>query len=149
MKIWLMRHAESLFNIGASNEKDVGLSENGKIQASSVEKEIEIVICSPLRRCRETLQYSQIKYQKLIIDPLVREMKIDTSDFLADEDEIVETEQDMMVRVELFKNRLRKYKESTILVITHSDFIWYLTSYLYGNERYGKYTRNAEIIESL
>lgn len=57
-----------------------------------------------------------------MIEPLVREMKIDTSDFL--ENEIIEIEDEIIRRVELFKNYVETFKkDQTILVITHSDFI--------------------------
>ena len=149
MPIYLMRHAESLFNTGESNDKDVALSEKGKSQASGINKEVDIVICSPLKRCQQTLQYSQIKYSELKIEPLVREMRTDTSDFLEGEEEIIETEPEIQTRIAAFKAYLKTLDiNQSILVLTHSDFIWYLTSYLHTDgEYYGKHTDNCEIIE--
>lgn len=142
-----MRHAESLFNINLSNDRDVGLSDYGINQASNITGYYDIVICSPLKRCIETLKYSNIKYDKLIIEPIVREVIKDNCDLMINENEPYENENNVIKRIELFKQKLQLYKEQLILVLCHSDFIWYLTSYDINGERFGKYIDNAEVIE--
>ncbi len=45
---------------------DSPLTEEGKLQASRVTGHYDVVLCSPLKRTRETLENSKITYNKLV-----------------------------------------------------------------------------------
>ena len=55
----------------------------------------DLVICSPLKRTIQTLEYSNIKYKKIIYNKLFREFKTDICDFFEDEEIIYENEEDI------------------------------------------------------
>ena len=58
MKLVFLRHCESLFNSNKNNKQpNCGLSLKGLKQAESIQipDKISTIICSPMRRCRETL----------------------------------------------------------------------------------------------
>jgi len=145
MEISLLRHAESKFNTGESNQEDVGLSKQGVQRASELKGEYDLIICSPLRRCRETLKYSKLKATEIQIDPLVREHITERSDLLPDEPYQKESDDAVVRRVEDFKEKVQLYS-GKILVITHADWIWYATSKILEGERFGTWVGNAEII---
>ncbi len=56
------------------------------IQASRVSGHYELVLCSPMRRARQTLKYSNITYDKLEILHEAREKRRVQSDYLEGED---------------------------------------------------------------
>jgi hypothetical protein len=72
-EIYFLRHAQSLANIGHHHCLDAPLSDEGIEQAKKVEGCFDLVLCSPLRRTKETLHYSKIKYGELIIADNARE----------------------------------------------------------------------------
>lgn len=141
-----LRHAESEFNIGISTE-DSPLTLKGIDQASKLSGTYDLVICSPLRRCIQTLEYSNIKYSSMIVCHECREYISDKSDLLPGEPIIMESELNLINRVTKFKNYLQSLSEKNILVITHADFIWYLTSNIVQSERFGRWVLNAEIVD--
>lgn len=102
-EIYLIRHAESMFNIGMSNDVDVGLTEQGINQASQLDGYYDVIICSPLKRCIDTLTFSNIRYGLLSIDPIVREVIREQSDMLLNENFYVETEENIFERIGIFK----------------------------------------------
>ncbi len=71
-QVTLLRHAESMANVANTmgkepiNMYDAPLSDEGKQQASRVTGHYDVVLCSPMRRTRETLQNSSITYDKLV-----------------------------------------------------------------------------------
>ena len=147
MEIYLLRHAESLFNIGESDERDIELSINGISQAKLLTGYYDIIICSPLRRCLDTLNYSKITFDTLIIEPLVREQIVENSDLMVNEIRGFETEFELLERIDMFKNKLNLMpNDKKILIIGHSDYFWHLTSYTFVGLRFGKWIKNAEII---
>ena len=148
MEIYLLRHAESLFNTGESDERDVELSINGLSQAKLLTGHYDIIICSPLRRCLDTLKYSKITFDSLIIDPLVRERIVENSDLMVNEIRGFEDEYELFERIKMFKNKLNLMpNDKRILIVGHSDYFWYLTSYTFAGLRFGKWIKNAEIIK--
>ncbi len=161
--VTLLRHAESMFNTGVSNVEDVNLTFKGAKQAQKLTGQYDLVICSPLRRAVDTLFYSKIKYRELILDHDVREVKKDICDFLLFEPKKIETEKQVLKRVERFKKYLDSLEGEyqRILIVSHGDFIWYLTSKLVNGdgltqpndranevlrERYGTWLDNGEFM---
>ena len=61
MNITVMRHAQSTHNASGDNSWNVGLTEEGRLQAREVSGEYDLVICSTLRRAQQTLEFSSIK----------------------------------------------------------------------------------------
>jgi broad specificity phosphatase PhoE len=156
----LLRHCESDFNRAKNHgepftTKDCGvstkpwrLSREGICQAQAIEcnTKPDLILCSPLRRCVETFMHLNVD-GPVIFTTLCREHKVDACDFFEHEDpQDLESEPVLLHRVERFKEYLQQLGESfkTILVISHGDFIWYLTSRVMGGERYGQWLGNGE-----
>lgn len=148
MKVVFLRHARSIFNELKTSGKDCELSEFGKQQAIALFGEWDIIVCSVMKRTRQTLEFSKLKGDKIFYSNLCREVKRDICDFLEGEDENEkETDEQLTERVENFKRWLRfmfykkgKYpwsREPRILVITHADFVFELNGKT-------KYLENAE-----
>ena len=81
-EIFILRHGQSEFNAGNLDAYDAALTELGRKQASEVTGHFDIVLCSPLTRAKQTLQFSKITYDKLEIISDARERKKDKSDFI-------------------------------------------------------------------
>ncbi|PAA69313.1 hypothetical protein BOX15_Mlig014642g1, partial [Macrostomum lignano] len=81
--VYFCRHAESRHNAFGDNSVDVDLSERGESQARALTGEFDLVLCSPMRRARRTLDLSGIRYQRLEIVPQMREWIFDLSDQMA------------------------------------------------------------------
>ena len=121
--ISFMRHA-----MRGNESRDVGLVSEGIAQASKLEGEYDTVIISPLRRCRETLDHSKIKYKTLVITPLCRELRNgNIIDYMENEEIVTETMPSFSERLLQFKELLKFYKDKKILVISHCVFIAYFT----------------------
>jgi broad specificity phosphatase PhoE len=142
MKVHFLRHAESIFNKYLVSEKDCDLTETGKMQASQLEGEYDVVFCSIMRRTQQTLTLSKINYSQLIGTDLCREKRSDICDFLGYENETMkETDDDLEKRIQTFlyflKSQVSPYQ--TVLVVSHGDFIHTL------GKKSQPYPKNAEI----
>jgi broad specificity phosphatase PhoE len=140
MKITFLRHAQSLFNKWLISEKDCDITEEGKYQVCDLSGEYDVIVISCLRRTHQTLLESQIKGKRILLTDLCREKRTDICDFLPGEDEKdLESTDELKVRIELFKEYLRRetLPEEKVLVISHGDFIWTATG--------GEYPQNAEM----
>lgn len=138
MKVYCLRHAESIFNATGTSEKDCDLTEKGKGQASLIKEHYDIVICSTMKRACQTLDNSQITYGKLIFTDLCREKRVDICDFLECEDEQdIESDAELEFRIKKFLCFLRSQVSSfnRVLIISHRDFIYELSNkeYTLGN----------------
>jgi broad specificity phosphatase PhoE len=142
MKVCFLRHAESIFNAKKQSEKDCDLTEKGKEQAAEIQGEYDVVICSILKRTRQTLALSKIKAGQIIYTDLCREKRSDICDFLPHEDEKeLETMGELFQRIQRFtyflKSQVSPYQ--SVLVVSHGDFI-----HAIGNGK-ESYPMNAEI----
>ncbi len=88
---YVLRHAESEYNIGNHDVFDAPLSGNGKIQASHLYGHFDIILCSPMTRALQTLQCSNIIGDKLVLCHELREFKMAKADFLPFEEVVKET----------------------------------------------------------
>jgi len=130
--IYLIRHAQSLFNAFGTLSADIELSPYGKQQAALLTGKPCLVIISPLHRARQTLEHSNIQYTELLVSDLCRE-RLDGNiiNHFSHETPSMESEAELADRVTKFKtlllekNQSGKYKE--IYVITHALFIHRLT----------------------
>jgi len=131
-RIYLIRHAETIFNSNQIDDIDTDLTELGVLQSEGLglklkEIEFDYVIISKLKRTQKTFFFSKIKYKQKEISELCREFKINKSDFLEGEDIIFETQAEFLDRIIQFKQYLIGLNYSNIAVFTHSDFIYEYT----------------------
>lgn len=125
------RHAQSMANIGRASI-DSPLSVNGIDQARRLSGHYDLVLCSPLRRTQETLYYSSITFDRLIITPNCREFVDGESSRMLFEPNVKETEKGFWERAKKFTDELEDHCEdlsegSKILIISHGYFFngWY------------------------
>lgn len=142
MKVAFLRHAESIFNKYLTSEKDCELTELGKEQATKVEGQYDVVVCSIMKRTCQTLDYSDLTYGRLIFTDLCREKKTTICDYLPHEDEkIIDTDEQLEERIKTFtyflKSQVSPYQ--TVLVVSHGDFIHAI------GKKSQAYPNNAEI----
>ena len=98
-RIFLLRHGESEFNAGNFDVHDARLTDLGKRQASKVTGHFDIVLCSPLTRAKQTLQFSAVTYDQFQEIPDARERKKDKSDFFPFEETKPESIKELIGRV--------------------------------------------------
>lgn len=76
---------------------------------------------------------------------LARECKSHISDFLPDEQVIMETHEECITRADLLKKYLLTLKYDKILLVAHWNIIWYMTHHLDYDELFGVALDNGEI----
>lgn len=126
MEITFLRHAQSIFNRDHTSEKDCELTDVGIEQAKQLTGRYDIIICSIMKRAKQTLEYSQLTSTKVYFTDLCREVRVDICDFLEGEDETQkETDEEVQERISKFREFLleRMIPGQTILVVCHRDFI--------------------------
>lgn len=142
MKVAFLRHAESIYNKYLVSEKDCELTELGKEQATNLEGQYDVVICSIMKRTCQTLDHSELTYGHLIFTDLCRENRQDICDFLPHEDETKkETPEELETRIKTFTYFLKSQvsPHQTVLVVSHGDFIHTI------GKKSQSYPKNAEI----
>lgn len=144
-----MRHAESVSNKYRTDNPDPDITLEGKIQASRVKGNYDLVILSPLKRTHQTLKSSKISFDYLFVSDLVREFKTSKSDFLQNERIVFENENDLFKRICLFEKQLKylKNKYKKILIITHGLFIYYYMNKNINRPKLGRVVDNCEIVK--
>jgi broad specificity phosphatase PhoE len=127
MDVSFTRHAESLEQCG-EDCVDSPLSMTGRQQSAELTGHYNLIICSPLRRCLETLHESRITYDKLEVCDLFRERRRSKGSDRLLEKPHAETWQDLEDRVKEFDRYLRERLSSPgkILLIGHGLFfrVW-------------------------
>ncbi len=142
-KLTVIRHAESTFNGMGVMEPNVELSKKGRSQAKSLNGSYDLVVCSTLRRCRETLDYSNIKYANVLFTDLCREfMDGNIINHYSGEELRIETKEEFNERIlqfkELLKEQMTKY--DNIAVVTHSTFLHKTTGFFFKNGYFMEYS---------
>lgn len=126
--LYYTRHAESLANVG-KNYIDPPLTDNGIQEAKTLRGNIDCIVISPLRRCKETLQYSQLTYNTLIVNYNFREKISNLHNRLLLEKVTTETNEQFNERIQLFNQELITLFEQhdNILLIGHDYYLklWY------------------------
>lgn len=149
----LLRHCQSVFNKDPkSTELDCPLTPKGIQDASQLSGTYDIIVHSPLKRAIQTLTHSHMQATDSIIETsLVKERKTDMCDFLEGEEQIYETEEQLMERINMFSKWIHdrcttgvEKEKKSVLVITHADFIFYLPSSMSKGERFGTWLDNGE-----
>lgn len=131
--VYVLRHAESEYNVfeTASSAPEPGpncnITEHGKLQASKLTGSFDLIVCSPLKRCMQTLERSKIKSDHLLISYLLREEIQVESDLIEGEvlvDAFEGTEQ-CEERSLLAYELMRKLSRTglKVLFVSHSDIL--------------------------
>lgn len=133
--ITLLRHAQSTYNANGDMSPNVGITDEGKIQASRLNGEFDLVICSTLRRARETLDHSNIKYKKIIFTEMCREVSGGNPVNSYNGETFLENEEDIKHRITSFKLFLLKKSKryNKIIVVAHHDFLFRMSGYSFEN----------------
>jgi len=163
MKLYLVRHAESISNKnGVVSDDNSPLSEEGIAQAEKLGKrlsalEISVIYTSPLTRAKQTagiisshLKDLKIIETKKVIEKkeassiigksrkelpwdLIKKMRVDPDWRYEDG----ESFNDVRNRIIEFLAEIEKYPEETnILIVTHTSFIKHLTAYVVLGEKF-------------
>lgn len=145
-KLYIVRHGKTDWNIKGliQGSTDISLNENGiketKELANNIDlSKIDICICSPLKRTRETANILvenkiPIIYDDLIIERSFGDLEGKNIDFdliakqwdykLNYSDNNIESIKDCLMRAEKFLNKLRKeYNNKNILIISHGSLL--------------------------
>jgi len=139
MKLYFLRHAESIFNVNInSGEKDCELSEKGikdcikffdiNYNQQFFPKEFDEIICSPLKRTRSTLEHLPIEKKNITYNENIREFKQDICDYYYEESIKLETEDEFNERIQFFMESLNEKNYDKILIVSHHDVIQCITS---------------------
>ena len=136
--IYLMTHAEDVNQLTNDKILDPPLSDLGLVQSNGLNFNFGLVICSPMRSAKETLQYSNISYTDLIINDNCRPVRCSYSDFLLLEPLFKEQKHEFKSRMQNLADYLIKSDYSNILVLCHSCVVIAFT---------GKSLDNAEMIK--
>eukprot|EP00754_Rhynchopus_humris_P046481 Rhum_TRINITY_DN6016_c0_g1::Rhum_TRINITY_DN6016_c0_g1_i1::g.18944::m.18944 len=171
--VLLIRHAQSEFNEwhgGFANPEsvpaladqpaalvDCGITATGKEQAHNVDLACDLLLLSPMRRCRETLESSRVRAAAVEVHSALREHATDMCDFLPGEQPSEESEEafhERMQGVQAFIGRRGSQlleegggRPCVLAVLCHSDVIFYLTSKVLDGERFGQWVENASVTE--
>lgn len=134
--IRVYRHAYSEHNAGTSNDRDNKLHADGIKQCNYLTGNYDLVICSTLRRTKQTLQYSNIEYKNLLLSEDIREVKDGNPDnYLIYEEIKKESNDEYIIRLKRFNSMvvdmLKIY--DSICVITHGCVLQKLTGYWFKN----------------
>ena len=142
MAVTLIRHAESTHNRFNDPTRNCPITDYGKIQASKLTGTYDLVICSTLKRARQTLDESGIQYGKVIFTDLCREV-LDGNpvNLYNNEPNTTETAEQIRDRVEKVKTLLREMSAQypKIAVVSHGVFLYYVCGHRFYNTEQFKY----------
>ena len=130
VKIAFFRHAQSRFNAYNDLSPNSSLTEAGKVSCKNIKGKFDLVICSTLRRARETLDNSNIKYKRVIFTELCREiLDGNTSNLYNGEENISESHEDITRRISKLKEFIMQQPEVNnetinIAIISHGCFLF-------------------------
>lgn len=151
MKIWLVRHGQSKWQINHSFNSDSEITHLGKIQAGIVNNYIRnfinldpknsIVYVSPLRRTLQTVQSLDIDY---VLDPKIKEAPFHVSSSLPQfpypfiyERELSEDPKYKKFKMEVretLENIISKYNNKNIYLYTHGGVIKTILRIIHDND---------------
>lgn len=172
MNLYVVRHGEVDINkknqINGRNNSI--LTNKGIEQAKETGEKLkniklDLIICSPLKRTKETLNYLNIKNVPIIYDELVIERNsgnkmyeninsVDKKIWYDPSKEIVyensEGFKNILYRIEILIQKLKiEYRDKNILIVTHGDICIGINSYLKNisdiNEIIKGYQDNCEV----
>lgn len=175
MRVTLVRHCEveERYKNCYNGHNDIGLSENGYIQAKELAKKLDAlkfdaVFCSDLRRAKESIKYSLHvknaiftkrlrekswgKHEGLSFDEIVAQGGIEYIDFLQWIDSLDgEAREEYIKRIEeFFLFFLPSLNKKSVLVVTHAGVIRVLMSIIKNitlEEAFGTKVKNGSLTE--
>lgn len=159
MKIYVTRHGQTDWNVQGKTQgrADIELNEVGIKQAKQTKEElknvdIDLIICSPLRRAKKTAEIiNEGRNIPIIFDDQI--MERDFGEFEGEKikfDEFwdynahpryqkVETIQEIISRISNFLDRIKEeYKDKNILLVTHGGVSIAINCYFKGIPADGK-----------
>ena len=158
MNVYFLRHGQSLFNFDPSNDlidcslTELGIKQSIDIHFQSFPQHYSLVLCSPLSRCIQTLEYSNITFDSMEINHLFREIQSGCRSDLLNENESIsiDTEQQIQQRIDQIHDYLfqikDKFQGENLLIVSHADLIWHLTAKEIQGELFGTWLNNAELL---
>lgn len=131
--ITLIRHAQSTYNAHGDNSRDCPITEVGKKQASTLTGSYDLIICSTLKRARQTLETSNLSCDNVIFSDLCREIRDGNPINLLQDEDASKVDNETQAQINERVNEFRKYlknmtsKYAKIGVISHGVFLGYLS----------------------
>lgn len=145
-KLYIVRHGKTDWNVKGllQGSTDIELNEEGILETKELAKkvnldEIDICICSPLKRTKQTADILVGNKLKIIYDDLIKERgfgdyegKKIIFDLVAqqwdyklnDSSHNIESIKDCLERANKFLNKIKKqFPNKTILIISHGSFM--------------------------
>lgn len=145
-KLYIVRHGETDWNVKGllQGSADIEINEEGIAQAKELAKninidQIDICICSPLKRTRKTADILVEGRKEIIYDDLLVERRfgdyerkkinldliVSQWDYkLNDSSNNIESIQDCLLRANRFLNKIKeKYPNKSLLIVSHGGFI--------------------------
>lgn len=153
MELYVVRHGQTIVNVKKliNSRNIIGINATGKKQAEFAAKQIEkekidLIICSPLRRTKQTCKIINKNKVKVIYDKRILERdsgsmqfkkieKLDFNEWYDINKEMVyknsEGFKSILKRVKEFIEEIKqKYSNSNILIVTHGDVCKAIYAYL-------------------
>lgn len=144
MKLYVVRHGETAINVKrlVNSWNMIGLNDKGRMQARNAgdklqEEPIDLIICSPLIRTKQTCKLINKKKKRVIYDKRLLERNARSMQFksieILDWDKWYDPKQNVIYsdtegfksvldRINLFIEELKeKYMDKNILIVTHGD----------------------------
>lgn len=124
-----IRHAQSTYNASGDTSKNVPITAYGKQLSSQVKGNYDVVICSTLKRARETLSHSSITTQSVLYIDACREIRDGNPSNLLESEpmsEVYETEENVAKRINTLKTLIRSLYDAglkNIGVVSHGIFL--------------------------
>lgn len=174
MKLYVIRHGETILNVKdrTNGWNMIGINSTGKKQAYEAREKVgnldlDVIICSPLRRTVQTCKIVNKNNVKVIYDRRIMERNAGSKQFGLDEyidrdlwydvnKEIIykntEGFKKLLQRAAEFIEDIRvKYEVKNVLLVTHGDFSKAIRSYITGETDPKKISEmkheNCEILE--
>lgn len=153
MKLYVVRHGQTIINVKKliNARNIIGINKKGKQEAENATKQIknekiDLIICSPLRRTKQTCKIinknkTKVIYDKRILERNSRSMqfqlieKLDFNQWYDTNKEKVyknsEGFKSILERVQSFLEELKiKYPDKSILIVTHGDICKAIYAYI-------------------
>lgn len=153
MELYVVRHGQTMVNVRKliNSRNIIGINATGKKQAEVAAKQIEkekidLIICSPLKRTKQTCKIINKNKVKVIYDKRILERdagsmqlkKIDKLDFNEwyniNKEKVYKNSEGFKTVLERVKKIIeeikQKYSNSSILIVTHGDICKAIYAYL-------------------
>lgn len=127
--LWLIRHAQSEQNaygeiLSPEQLRNAKLSPLGREQAATLERHVELLVISPLRRSLETYVFSGLKVKRLMVAECIREV-VDNpaSELDLEKWGRQETKEEVEKRLEETIQLIASQPEKEITLLSHICFL--------------------------